>query len=178
MISRRGLAIAIGASFIVGGSLGLIGGVLFARIVFFSGWRSGAAPAWGRPGAIGRMMPGLGMRERAMLPPGLRGRALLGPDLRGAGPGPIFLLLARELDLSAQQRGRIEQILDRSRGEWATVRESTRTAIERELTPEQRTKWIMMEQRYPGIGLWGLPRGPGRERPSRAEPELEKGERR
>jgi hypothetical protein len=176
MISKRGLAIAVAASFIVGSSLGLISGVFLARIVFLSGWRGGAAMHWGRPEVPGHLMPGRGMRGRPIPPPGMRGRGMLGPEMRGAGPGPMFLLLARELDLSETQRGRIEQILDRSRGAWAAVRDSTRAAIERELTPEQRAKWIVMEQRFPGVGLWGLPHGPGRGRPSRAAPEPKKGD--
>jgi hypothetical protein len=56
--------------------------------------------------------------------------------------------LERTLDLTPVQRDRVERILEESRRGYAMVRESTHTAIERELTPAQRDEWKQMEERF------------------------------
>ena len=71
--------------------------------------------------------------------------------------GPMLHALSRRLDLTESQRGRIEAILDHSRERHDVLRDSTRAAIERELTPEQKRGWERMELR--------LRRGPPGEAP-------------
>src|SRR5262245_27062297 len=67
-------------------------------------------------------------------------------DHRGGPPGErreggLLPVLERELDLTPAQRVRIVAQLDRARHQQAAVRESMQVWIERELTPEQRTRW-------------------------------------
>lgn len=64
------------------------------------------------------------------------------------GPGAMLERLERTLDLTSVQRDRVERILEESRRGYALVRESTHTAIERELTPAQREEWKQMEERF------------------------------
>lgn len=127
----RGLLIAIAAAFIVGGSVGMVGGILFARSV---------------------LPPEARMVERRGGPP--RG----GPR----GPGSMLRMLEQHLDLTADQRQRIERIVEESRHDYAMVRESTHAAIERELTPAQREEWKKMEERFPRERRRGSGRPPWR----------------
>ena len=118
----RGLVIAIVAAFIVGCSIGMVGGIVFARFVlhpphFAVGFRGPGAGGPGRPG---------------------------GPH----GHGPMLDMLERSLDLKPDQRARIERILEESGRGYAVVRESTHAAIERELTPDQRDRWRQVEERF------------------------------
>ena len=118
MNGARGLVIGILAAFIVGGSLGMVSGILLARF---------ALSPWGHPIAgHGGPRPG-------------------GPP---RGPGPMLEMLERDLDLTRDQRDRIERILEESRRGYAVVRESTHAAIERELTSAQREQWKRMEERF------------------------------
>ena len=117
MNGGRGLMIGILAAFIIGCSIGIVSGILFARFT---------------PVPWGHAIAG---------PGGPRG----GPP---RGPGPMLERLERELDLTPDQRGRIERILEESRRGYAVVRESTHAAIERELTPAQREEWKQMEERF------------------------------
>jgi Spy/CpxP family protein refolding chaperone len=71
----------------------------------------------------------------------------LGPR-HGGGQGTMLGRLERTLDLTPVQRDRVERILEESRRGYAMVRESTHTAIERELTPAQRDEWKQMEERF------------------------------
>ena len=114
----RGLVIGILAAFIVGCSLGMVGGIVFARYAGMPGshWA-------GRPDG-----PRQGGREH--------------------GRGPMLERLERSLDLTPDQKDRVERILEESRRGYALVRESTHTAIERELTPAQRDEWKQMEERF------------------------------
>ena len=69
----------------------------------------------------------------------------------GGGPrgtGSMLERMGRDLDLTAEQRERIEDILEESRRGYAVVRESTHAAIARELTPAQRERWTQMEERF------------------------------
>ena len=122
MNGTRGLMIATAAAFVVGCSVGLLGGMLFMHFMGpgHFGPPFGHAP-WGRP------------------PFEARG----GPHADGLMP-----MLERELDLSPQQRERIVAQLDRVRREQTAVRESMQVWIERELTPEQRARWKQMELRF------------------------------
>jgi Spy/CpxP family protein refolding chaperone len=114
----RGLVIGILAAFIVGCSLGMVGGIVFARYA-------------GMPGSHWAGRPG-GPRQG-------------GPQ---HGRGPMLERLERSLDLTPDQKDRVERILEESRRGYALVRESTHTAIERELTPAQRDEWKQMEERF------------------------------
>lgn len=133
----RGLLIAITASFIVGCSVGLVGGIVFMRVA-------------GPPGLAG-LRPGENARIRYS-----------GPERRGMGrPDRVLPALERSLDLSSEQRERLVAQLDRARRHHAALRDSTRIWIERELTPEQRERWRRMEERFersrPGRGPRGRP---------------------
>jgi hypothetical protein len=137
----RGLVIAVAAAFIVGCSVGLMGGILFMRF----GPASPHLPHG--PGAMGGG------------PPFFEGRG-------GPGHGEHMIsMLGRELDLSPGQHERIVRQIDRARAQHGAARESMRVWIERELTPEQREKWRRMEERFErsrrGRGA-RVPRGPDR----------------
>ncbi len=115
MNGARGLVIAVLASLIVGGSVGMVGGILFARFALMPSHPPGA---W-RDGGPAHLMP-----RAALLP-----------------------MLERRLDLTPEQRTRIERILDSSRVAFAAAHESTRAAVARELTPQQREEWKQLETR-------------------------------
>jgi hypothetical protein len=110
--------IGILAAFIVGCSVGMVGGIVFARTVGVPGSGWAARPAGPRHGGPPR------------------------------GPGPMLEMLERHLDLTPDQRDRVERILEESRRGYTQVRESTHAAIERELTPAQREEWKQMEERF------------------------------
>jgi len=132
----RGLLIATAAAFIVGCSVGLMGGILFMR--------------FGGAGPHGGFMPG----GRHAGPP---------PFERRGGPGRpegMLPMLERELDLSPEQHDRILQQIDRARQQHAAVRESMHVWIERELTPEQRERWKRMEERFERSRRGTRSRGP------------------
>lgn len=114
MNGNRGLVIGMLAALIVGCSVGLVGGILFARYNGMHGPHDGHG---GRPG---------------------------GPR----GPGSMLERMERDLALTPDQSDRVEKILEESRRGFATVRESTHAAIERELTPAQRDQWKQMEERF------------------------------
>jgi Spy/CpxP family protein refolding chaperone len=122
MNGTRGLVIAVVAAFIVGCSAGLVGGILFTRF----------AP---QTQATGRFERG-----------GQEGPRRGGPPRRR---GPTLEMLERRLDLTPEQRQRVEVLLEQSRKGYAQVRESTHAAIERELTPAQREEWKKLETRFP-----------------------------
>jgi hypothetical protein len=132
----RGLLIATAAAFIVGCSVGLMGGILFMR---FAG-----------PGSHRVFMKG----ERHGGPP---------PFARRGGPGPpegMLRMMGRELDLSQDQHDRILQQIDRAGQQHRAVRESMHVWIERELTPEQRERWKRMEERFERSRRGSRSRGP------------------
>lgn len=133
MNGTRGLIIATAAAFIVGCSVGLMGGILFMR---FAGPGPHGGPMFG--GMRGARPPFLERRG-----PGGPGR----PGIRG-GPERWIPWLERELDLSPGQHERIVAVLDRARKEQVAQRESLHVWIERELTPDQRARWKQMENRF------------------------------
>ncbi len=136
MNGTRGLIIATAAAFIVGCSVGLMGGILFMH--FGPGLHRGSMPG-GRSAGHGRFERRLGPgRPEKMLP-----------------------MMARELDLTPEQHDRILRQIDRARAEHAAARESMHVWIGHELTPEQRERWKEMEQRFERSrrgGMWS--RGP------------------
>jgi Spy/CpxP family protein refolding chaperone len=92
----------------------------------------------------------------------LQGRTFIEAGrFRGAGPrGEGFRArLEDRLDLSAEQRRRVRAIVEGSRSRYAAMRESTRSAIEAELTPAQRERWRDLDERFrrhrgPRDGRW------------------------
>lgn len=119
MNGTRGLLIATAAAFIVGCSVGLMGGILLMRF----------GP--GHHGPDERR--GGGRFERRMGP---------GP------PEGMLPMMEAELGLTSDQRARILEKIDEARREHGAVRESMRVWIGRELTPEQRERWNRMEERF------------------------------
>lgn len=137
MNGARGLLIATAAAFIVGCSVGLIGGILFIRFAApgpHGGFRAGGMPGGPPPYFAGRPRGRDGRsHEERMLP-----------------------FLEREIGLTPDQRERIVAQIDRARDQHVAVRESMKVWLERELTPAQRERWKQVEERM------GLPRhGPG-----------------
>lgn len=122
MNGTRGLVIATAAAFIVGCSVGLMGGIIFARF----------------------MLPGHSMFMR------FRGDESRhygsGPGRRG--PDRLLPMLDETLKLTPQQHERIVGILDRARASNAAVRDSMQAEISRVLTPEQRARWKEMEDQF------------------------------
>ena len=71
-------------------------------------------------------------------------------------------MMEHRLDLTADQKTRVERILEESRRGYAQVRESTHAAIARELTPAQREEWKQMEERFLRERRHGFGRPPWR----------------
>ena len=148
MNGTRGLVIATAAAFVVGCSVGLMGGILFVHFV---------APRLHGEGVFGpRHVFGL----RGFARDGRAGLGALGGPGSPGGHERMFPILERELGLSPEQHRRIVAALDRARERQMATRESVRVWIAHELTPEQRERWEQMEQRFERSrrGLW--PHGP------------------
>jgi len=141
---NRGLIIAIAASFIVGCSVGMMGGIVFTHLFGHPG------PPFGHGG-----------------PPFMERRG--GPD-GGRGPGGpsrgerVFSYMTKELNLSPEQSQRIEALIDKARHQHEAVRDSTEAALDRELTPEQRARWRELEKQM-GMRRHGGREGPPPDRP-------------
>lgn len=130
MNGGKGVLIAAGAAFIVGCSVGLMGGILFMRSAL--------------PGSHGKYLSG-GMRGG--YPQHFGSRGPRGPE--GARHQERMIShLERELDLTPAQRERIVAQLDAARAGHAAVRESMQVWLERELTPGQHERWKKMEARF------------------------------
>jgi len=124
---RRNLIIAIVVAFVFGIAGGMIG-----TLGTIAAMHHGGRPVFSHGERIDREGGPRGGRIR-----GERGR-----------PSPERMIF-RQLDLTDEQRTRIEEILDSARPRYAAVRESTRAEIDRVLTPEQRAKWKELEERFP-----------------------------
>jgi len=136
MNGPRGIAIAVAASFIVGCSVGLMGGILFMR--YAAPGLHGGIPPRGMPGGRG---PFFG---------------------RGGADGArheehMLSLLEEELDLSPEQRERVRARIDAAWRHHVAARDSLHVWLERELTPAQRERWRELEQR---LGMPPRGRGP------------------
>ena len=140
MNPTRGLIIAMAAAFLVGTSTGLVAGIALMRFGLHEPPPFSMMPPW--------------MHGAPRLPPGPPGP----PE--PPGPGHLMLLhhLEDQLGLTAAQRERVMDILERVRDEREAERESVHVRIERELTPEQRRRWRDLQDRYET--RWG--RRPGR----------------
>lgn len=150
-MSRPALVVALVATFLIGASLGLMGGIAFMarhRPPAFS-W-IGARPGE-HPGMLGPGMPG-GM-------PGAAERA-------EARRKRVLAHLREDLDLSDAQVARIQPLIDEAHQTMGATRDSLRARIDRVLTPEQRERLRRLEARR---GFPGDPRGPGG-RAHRAQP--------
>jgi Spy/CpxP family protein refolding chaperone len=113
---------------------------------------------FGMAGGVAGTLVTIGLTHGGRVPFLTQGRHHEGPGGRpGRRPGErgergrprMERVLHEELDLSDEQRARIEAILDGARPRYAAVRESTRAEIERVLTPGQRTKLKELEERFP-----------------------------
>lgn len=138
----RGLIIATAAAFIVGCSVGLMGGILFMRL--------------GAPGVHPGFMAG---RMHGRPPSHFGARGPRGPEGE-RHQERMITHLERELDLTPAQRERIVAQLDRARESHAAVRESMQVWLERELTPAQHERWKQLEARFERSR-----RGPGSDDP-------------
>jgi hypothetical protein len=132
MITRRDLVTVALASFLFGGSAGVLGGMVGARILMNVGMNM--ANHMASPGAPFRLM----MRRPSEGRPG--------------GPPPALDRLANVLDLSPAQRESIGAVLERSRDRFDALRDSLDTEIEARLTPTQRVQWRMMHEHEPRRG--------------------------
>jgi hypothetical protein len=131
-VNRAAIGVALVATFLIGASLGLMGGILFS-----GRWHGDRAPRW----AEGRLRGG---------EPGPQGR-------EGPRSDVMVIRLRQALDLSDAQVERIRPLLEQAHTTMLGARESLRVRIEVVLTPEQRARWRQLEARraYPG-----RPRGP------------------
>lgn len=151
-MTRASIIIALVATFLIGASLGLMGGILFG-----SHQPHMRRPAWA----------GAGPRMGAPRVPGLRGGG--DPDRRALRERQVLPHLRSELALTDAQVERIRVLLEEAHASMGAARESLRVRIERELTAEQRERWSKLEarRRYPGaIGDTARPvpgRPPGRD---------------
>ena len=110
-------------------------------------------------------------RWRGPIDVGPGGQGPGGGPRRGAGPPPGVLVdrLARELDLTADQRTKIEEVLAARRTRLETVQREVRERFDAEqrglrdeirkvLTPEQQEKFDKNEQQRGRFGRRGRPR--------------------
>lgn len=147
-MNRPVIVLALVAAFLIGASVGLMGGIFFTLQThrppgpFFEGRGRGM----GGPGVFERVGGEVGRRV-------VRNVRVM-THLRGA------------LDLSDEQVARIEPLVERSHAAMGAERESLRVRIERVLTPGQRERWRRLEARR---GFPGETRGP-RGRANRALP--------
>ncbi len=125
-MSRRALIIALAAALITGSSLGLVGGILFARHSLFAHADQGFGPRGERHGEHGP-----------------RGKSR-GDRRGGPSANEILTHLTRELDLDEAQSERIRLLVVESRSRVQSERDSLHARIGRELTPEQLERWTAL----------------------------------
>jgi hypothetical protein len=137
-MSRAAIVLAVVSALCLGVALGFMGGVMFSHHMM----RRGPAE--------------FGLHGGRMAPPGPRGM-----------PSPRMILprLKRLLDLTPRQSDAIRAEIERSRGDFGSVRDSLRARIERHLTPEQRERWRRATREHDpgGFAPHHLPGEPGRE---------------
>ncbi|MGH7740703.1 MAG: hypothetical protein ACRENS_01625 [Candidatus Eiseniibacteriota bacterium] len=129
MITRRDLVMVALAAFLFGGTAGLLGGMVGARILTNVGMR-----------VSGEMRPPGAPFWRIMRRPSNDGPP---------GPPPVLGRLANVLDLTPAQRESISVVLERSRGRFDALRDSLDAQIEARLTEAQREQWRMMHEHGP-----------------------------
>lgn len=143
-MSRVAIALALVATFLIGASLGLMGGILFSRAQ-----HRPSAAEWFERGSS-RRGPGGRIEGDRRVPRHLR----VMPRLREA------------LDLTKEQEATIAPLVESAHATMGAARESLRVRIDRVLTPEQRERWKRLEAKK---GFPGDTRGP-RGRAYRAQP--------
>lgn len=120
-MTRLAVILATISALCLGLALGFMGGVMFSRHVLLDGSHAHAR---------------FGFEHR-----------FPHPFHRGGGPGgmpsPRMMVahLQRLLELSPAQADSISAEIERSRGDFAQVRDSLHARIERHLTPQQRERW-------------------------------------
>jgi hypothetical protein len=129
-VNRPAIVLALVATFLIGASLGLMGGIVFAT--------------------YHHRGPELFHEGR---PPG----GLEGPGRRPMGPAAMLPRLREALDLTDAQVAKIEPILEEAHQNMGATRDSLRARIDRVLSPEQRERWRRLEARR---GFPGDTRGP------------------
>jgi hypothetical protein len=134
-VTRAALVVAVVSALCLGISIGFMGGVMFTRHTLVADARSGMG--FGHHGWHGGHHG----------PPGGRGT-----------PSPRMLVprLTEMLSLTPEQANAIRGEIERSRGDFAQVRDSLHARIERHLTPQQRDKWRSAEREWNP----GAPGGP------------------
>ncbi len=141
-MNRPSLVISLVAVFLVGIALGLMGGILFA-----SHMHSREPGPW--PGRGGGPMAGM---------------------RRQGGPPPIseaLPRLQRMLNLTPEQVARIKPRVIESQQQFEAARESLRSRIDAELTPEQKKRFDEFHRRH---SFPGGPPPPDEDRAHRAPP--------
>lgn len=132
-MNRAAIVIALVATFLIGASLGLMGGIFFAmhQRPFRAELRAGGA-----------FHPGPGPE------PGLLGP----PDRRVMRHVMVMPRLREALDLTDAQAAAIEPLIEQTHRTMGEARDSLRARIERVLAPEQRERWRRLEERrgFPG----------------------------
>jgi Spy/CpxP family protein refolding chaperone len=141
---------------------------LFVLVVFGVGLAGGVVldRSFGRRGAFDRTD-----RGRRPIDVGPGGQGPGGGSRRGGGPPPAVLVdrLARELDLTAEQRTKIEEVLTARRTRLETVQREVRERFDAEqrslrdeirnlLTPDQQEKFDSNERQRGRSGRRGPPR--------------------
>ncbi|MCC6350106.1 MAG: hypothetical protein IT347_11015 [Candidatus Eisenbacteria bacterium] len=128
-MNRPAIILALVATFLIGGSLGLVSGLLMS-------WRFHRAPAWLEAGRA----PGMRGRGDFGVPGGERGRRVIRRTL-------VMPRLREALELTDAQVARIEPLVEEAHRSMGAARDSLRARIERILTPEQRDRWRRLEAR-------------------------------
>jgi len=148
VITRRDIVMIALAAFLFGGTAGLLGGVVGARMLMRFGTYMSSPMR--EPGPFWRMRQG-------------------GPPGGPAGPPPVLRRLERVLDLTAAQRESIGAVLTRSRSRFQALRDSLDREIDAQLTPQQRNEWRVLHPHPPspmdGPRPGEPPRGPRPDRP-------------
>lgn len=127
-MNRTAVILAVVSALCLGAAFGFTGGMVFSHHFLMrhgggmgSGWPEG--PPWAE-------------RHR---PPGFRGIP---------SPRAILPHLRRMLDLTPAQADAIRSEIERTRGDFDTVRDSLHARIERHLTPEQRDRFRRIALRH------------------------------
>jgi len=148
-VSRTAIVIALVATFLIGASLGLMGGILFSMTR-----HRPPVPFWVESGRGS----GLFHRGRPAVPPG--------GDRAEARSARILRRMRDSLDLTDAQVAQIRPLIEEAHQSMGAARDSLRVRIDRVLTPEQRDRLRRLEARR---GVPGEPRGPAG-RAHRAQP--------
>ena len=142
-MTRLAVILAVVSALCLGVAAGFLGGVVVSHHLMGGGSPFLPGSGFGRHGP--RMM-----RE--------------GPGGPGGMPSPRAATahLQRVLDLTPAQADAIRDEIERTRGNFAQVRDSLHARIERHLTPAQRERWrSMVRERHPDdFELHGHPDGP------------------